>query len=123
MTVTIDYSQTCTVEEGPLYKVVITVTYVEHISPQIFVINTELGTFEHVATPYDMENVVPTLIQAVADGRDYYRAAVCTVSYETETAAMEFIEYTEDRIQALATAYENVVEDFEGVTTHHVVSA
>jgi hypothetical protein len=120
MTITIDYTQACTIEEGPIYKVQTTVTYVEGISRGIFVMNTELGTFEHVATVWDMEHVVDTLAQATEEGRSYYRAEACTVEYETDTAATTFIEYTEDRIQDLATRYGRVVGEFEGTFTHHI---
>jgi len=120
MTVTIDYTQVCTTEEGPLYRVQTTITYVEGIAPYVFVMNTELGTYEHVANIWDMENVVPDRARAIEEGRDYYRANACTVEYETDTAATLFIEYTEDRIQDLATRYGRVVGEFEGTFNHHI---
>lgn len=120
MTVTVDYTQVCSVEEGPVYKVQTTVTYVEGIAPQIFVMNTELDTFEHVANIYDMEHDVPDRVQALAEGRNYYRASSFVKEYDTDTAATSFIEYTEARIQDLATRYGRVVGEFEGTFTHHI---
>jgi hypothetical protein len=120
MSVTIDYTQVRTVEEGPRYKVQTTVSLVSGIASQIFVMNTELGTYEHVATVWDMENVVPDRDRAILELRNFYRASSCEVDYETEMAAIEFTTYTEDRIRALATAYDRYVRDFEGTVNYHV---
>lgn len=120
MSVTIDYTQVRTVEEGPKYKVDTTVTYVSGIASQIFVMNTETQEYEHVATVWDMENVVPDRDTAVLNRLNYYRASACAVEYETELAAMKFAAYTEDRIRALATDYNRYIQDFAGTFNYHV---
>jgi len=120
MSVTIDYTQVRTIEPGPLYKVQTTVSYVVGIASQIFVMNTELDKFEHVATVWDMEHVVPDRNQAILEGREYYRASACTVAYETQVTAIEFTEYTEARIRGLATQYDRAVREFEGTVNYHV---
>ena len=122
MSVTIDYDQICSIEAGPLYRVRTTVSYVSGINAAIFVFNTELSTFQHVATTFDMENVTADHAHAVSEGHAYYRASSCDVSYDTQDAALEFVEYTAGRIQSLATDYSKAASEFEGTVHEHVVS-
>jgi len=123
MSVTIDYTQVRTIIEGPKYQIDTEVTYVSGIASEIFVMNTELGTFEHVATVWDMEHIVPSRDQAILEGLSYYRVSSCTVVYDTDLAAIEFTEYTEDRIQDLATKYARAIGEFEGTVNYHIENA
>jgi hypothetical protein len=122
MSVTIDYDQICSIEAGPLYRVRTTVSYVSGINAAIFVFNTELGTFQYVATVFDMEQVTADHALAVSEGRAYYRASSCDVSYDNQDDALEFVEYTAGRIQSLATDYFKATSEFEGTVHEHVVS-
>jgi len=123
MSVTIDYTQFRTIIEGPKYQIETTVTYVAGIAREIFVMNTELGTFEHVATVWDMEHVVPSRDQAILEGRGYYRDSACMVVYDTDLAAIEFTEYTKDRVQDLVTKYARAVGEFTGTVNYHIENA
>lgn len=120
MSVQIDYTQVKTVEEGPRYRIQTIVNYTSGITREIFVFNTELGTFQHVATVWDMEHITPDHDLAVLEGRDFYRASACDVSYETQTTALDFADYTNNRIQDLATQYARATGQFEGTVNHHV---
>jgi len=121
MSVTIDYTQVRTVEEGPLYKVVTTVSYVENIAPEIFVYNVESDTYEHVATVWDMEHVITSRSQAQIDGLRYYRRSNCTVEYPAQSTALAFVDYVKDRVEDLALQYARATENFEGTVNVHVV--
>jgi hypothetical protein len=70
----------------------------------------------------DMESLTPDRALAVSEGREYYRASSCDVSYETTDAALEFVEYTASRIQSLITDYARATSSFEGTSHVHVVS-
>lgn len=120
--VSLDFDQVRTTEPGPIYRIRTTITYAVKIQPQVFVFNTELDTFSHVSTVWDLENITPDKALAVSEGREYYRASACDVSYETTDAALEFVDYTASRIQSLVTDYDRATSSFEGTSHEHVVS-
>lgn len=123
MSVTIDYNQVRTVVEGPKYRVASLVTYTEHIAKEIFVFDVELGEYQHVATVWDMENVLNDRDAARLAGNKWYRAKECTVEYESQTTSLEFVDYMEDRIQDLATQYALATGQFEGNVNYHIENA
>lgn len=123
MSVTIEYNQVRTVVEGPKYRVASLVTYAVNIAKEIFVFDVELGEFQHVATVWDMENVLNNRDAARLAGNKWYRAKECTVEYEAQTSAIEFVDYTEDRIQDLATQYARATGEFEGNINYHIENA
>lgn len=120
MSVTIDYTQTRTVVEGPKYRVESVVTYTVNIAKDIFVFDVELGEYQHVATVWDMENVLNNRDAARLAGNKWYRDKACAVEYESQTDALEFVDYTEDRIQDLATQYARATGQFEGNVSYHI---
>ena len=118
MSVTIQVQQVRTVEEGPLYRVDTSVVYNKGIDRNVFVFNTETEEFEHVATPWDMENTPGTRQEAILGDINYYRLSAVVKDFELVTVASEFAAYTLGRLSALAREYEIVGETFEGSGTY-----
>lgn len=118
MSVRIDVDQNRTVEEGPLYRVETLVTYNTGIDRNIFVFNTETEVFEHVATPWDIDNRPISRDQAILDDSNYYRLAAATKDHSTVDEATEFAAYTLSRISSLAQDYELTSSTFEGSATY-----
>jgi hypothetical protein len=116
--VEIKLKQTRTIEEGPIYKVKTEVTEHTDIEAEIFVFSTETQNFEHVATVWDMEHYPKTREEALEAHQNYYRLDEATVGYETQVTALEFAEYTVERVQFLVTDYSKAITDFEGEFTY-----
>ncbi len=118
MSVRIDIDQQRTVEEGPLYRVVTSVFFTTGIDRNIFVFNTETDAYEHVASPWDMENLPTSKAQAITDDVTYYRLAAVTKDWEDVGEATEFAAYTLSRISSLAQQFGLVESAFEGSGTY-----
>lgn len=118
MSVRIEVLQTRSVVEGPLYRVETQVTYVSGIDRNIFVFNTELEEFSHVATTWDMDNLPEGKLNAENEDKNYYRKDVVRVDYATETLGSEAATYTLSRIEYLARIYAAVVDSFIGAESH-----
>ena len=118
MSVRIDVTQERTVVEGPIYRVTTAVFYNTGIDRNIFVFNTETEVYEHVASPWDMENLPSTRAQAVTDDVAYYRLYTTVNDWDDVGEAIEFAAYTLSRISSLAQQYELVESAFEGSGTY-----
>ena len=118
MSVRLGVEQVRTVEEGPTYRVVTTVYYNLGVDRNIFVFNAETDDFEHVATPWDLDNTPTSKQTALDTGVDYYRLSEVTKDNDTVDDASTFASYTLERISALARAYESVATEFAGTDTY-----
>lgn len=118
MSVRLDIRQTRSVEEGPLYRVVTSVIYNSGIDRSIFVFNTETDVFEHVATPWDIDNTPDSKAEAVTETINYYRLTEVTRDFSTAEEASEFAVYTLSRISLLAREYNLVQSSFIGSNTY-----
>ncbi len=118
MSVRIDVTQLRTVEEGPIYRVSTSVVYNTGIDRNIFVFNTETEEFEHVASPWDIENLPTTQAQAILDNCDYYRQSSVIKDWDDIEEAIEFAAYTLSRVSSLAQQYELAESAFEGSGTY-----
>ena len=118
MTVQLEVTQTRTVESGEAYRVVTSVGYNSGIDRCIFVYNTDTEEYQHVATPWDIENRPNNRVQALADGDAYYRLASVLRDSDTVAVAEAFAVYTLGRIEMLAREYARVVTSFEGSGTY-----
>jgi len=121
MTVTLEYSQTKAVDEGPLYKVTTIVEYVHDIQEAIFVHRTETDVFEYVATVWDMDNLPETRAEAVEEGIYFYRSKVAVKSYASIETADEFALYTRGRINTLVNEYSTASGAYPG-TARYVIT-
>ncbi len=121
MTVTLEYSQTKAVDEGPLYKVTTIVEYVHDVQDAIFVHRTETEVFEYVATVWDMDNLPNTREKALEDGVHFYRSKVAIKSYASIETAEEFALYTRARIGNLISAYSTASGEYPG-TARYIVT-
>lgn len=117
MTVKIEITQTRTLEEGPVYRVLTRTIYVEGIAAEIFVFETETDEFNHVAVADDMQEYPVGKTQAQADGKVYYRAIEAQVDYTVAVTAQTAADYTKLRVQQLAIEYDAVNNDFIGSDT------
>ncbi len=118
MTVRLEVKQARSVEEDDIYRVVTLVEYNQGISRNIFVYNTETEEFQHVATPWDIENLPNNRADALAEGDSYYRLTAVTRDFSTVELAQEFAAYTLGRISTLAREYNLAVTSFEGSGTY-----
>jgi hypothetical protein len=114
MTIVVEFTQTKTVLEGPLYKVSNVVNYVENIQPEIFVHNTETQEFEYVATLYDMDEYPNSLQGAIDADKNYYRSPSAEKTYDTLTTAQEFEAHVYSRVGSLVQDYAQSQGDFPG---------
>ena len=117
MSVELQVTQVRTVEAGPLYRVNTSVVYNNGIDRSIFVFNTETEVFEHVATPYGIENYPDSRAESVVGTINYYRQANVVRDFSTAEEAAAFATYTLGRIQLLAREYDIVDSVFEGSST------
>ena len=117
MTVKIEITQTRTLEEGPVYRVLTRTIYVEGIAAEIFVFGTETDEYSHVAVADDMQEYPVGKAQAQTDGKAYYRAIEAQVDYTVVVTAQAAADYTKLRVQQLATEYDAVNSDFIGSDT------
>jgi hypothetical protein len=118
MSVQIEIQQDRTVEEGPLYRVATSVVYNSGIGRNIFVFNTETQVFEHVATPWDMENVPNSRDEALTDASAFYRLPEVTRDFDVVATAIEYALYTRSRVEQLARDYGLTDDLFVGSGTH-----
>jgi len=118
MSVRIEIEQVRSVLEGPAYRVYTSVIYNTGIDRNIFVFNTETEAFEHVATPWDLENCPADRQTALNEGIDYYRLDNVTRDGDEVEEATSYATYTLARISALAQAYQLVANQFEGSNTY-----
>lgn len=122
MTVRVDLKQTKTIEDGPVYRVTNLVTYSNNIQSQIFVINTELDTFSHVGTVWDLQNYPSSRTTAIAEGIPYYLASQCVKDYDNIQDALSFTAHVYGRVEWLVSTYTEANDVFAGVVTHTVTS-
>lgn len=118
MTVRVEVHQERSVIEGPLYRVLNTVTYSTGITSSIFVFDTETALFSHVATPWDIEQYPATRVEAQENLVDYYRQASATLDCDTVSAASEAATYVLSRVESLVNLYDESQVEFEGVDDH-----
>jgi len=118
MTVTIQFTQKRTLEDGPLYRVDTEVIYVSGIAQEIFVFNTDTDEFEHVAVTYDMQQYPAGKTAALQEGSSFYREKQAIVDYSSQNTAVEAATYTRARIQLLAREYQTVNDEFIGENTY-----
>lgn len=118
MSVRLDIEQVRSVLVGPVYRVFTSVVYNSGIDRNIFVFNAATEAFEHVATPWDLENTPTDRQTALNTAVDYYRLSAVTRDGDEIEEALDFATYTLSRIESLAQAYELVAEQFAGSTTH-----
>lgn len=114
MSVRIEFTQTKTIEAGPLYKVNNVVNVAQSIPPEIFVHNTTTQAFEHVATLWDMNNIPGSLQGAIDNDMDYYRLSTGYKEYESLTTASNFEAYVYSRVVSLVQDYAAAIGDFPG---------
>jgi hypothetical protein len=117
MTVRIEITQTRSLEEGPLYRVLTRTVYAEGIAAEIFVFDTETEEFSHVAVSFDMQEFPVGKTQAQADGKAYYRAIEAQVDYTVASTAQAAAVYTKLRVRQLTGEYAAVNSGFVGSDT------
>ncbi len=117
MSVRIDIEQVRSVLEGPVYRVYTAVTYNQGIDRNIFVFDTATEVFEHVASPWDLENLPTSRQEALNLGIDHYRLEKVTRDGDYVDEALDYATYVLARIASLTQAYELVVDQFTGSAT------
>lgn len=117
MPVTITHTQVRSVQPGPLYRTLDTVTAAVGIQTQVFVFLVLDDSFQHVATVDNMLNLPNTKAQAILDGKDAYRLAVVQQDYAILSEAEEFASTLIQRMQLLVIQYDEAVNTFVGTTT------
>jgi hypothetical protein len=116
MSVTISIRETCTLEPDNLYQVREEVTASSEISSSIFVFRTVDQTFDHVAVPWDMENLqYENQDDAETNGAEFYRLDTVVRSFTQQSRALDFSGYTRARVNWLAGEYGSATHDFVGV--------
>lgn len=120
MTVRVDLKQVKTIEEGPVYRVDNQVTYATHIQEEIFVINTELETFSHVGTVWDLQNYPTSRSAAIEEGIPYYLAPQCVKEYDNIQDALAYTASVYSRVEWLVREYAEANDIFDGTVTHTV---
>lgn len=122
MPVTLTHTQVRSVEAGPAYRTLDTVTASSGIDPEVFVFRVDNDAFEHVASVFDMDNLPNTKLQAVADGKDWYRLATVQRDYDTLVQADEFADTLLARMKRLLVDYDAAANGFVGTTTQTLSS-
>ena len=124
MTVSLTITEVRSVTAENLYRVKQDISAPTHISASVFVYNTEDETYGHVATVFDMENIVSTSHAAAETaGEGSYRLATVTRDWETLDLATEFSSYNKARVQWLIDEYAVYTSTFAGTTTTVYTSA
>lgn len=122
MPVTLSHTQVRSVQAGPTYRTLDTVTASSGIAPEVFVFRVDGDVFEHVATVHDMANLPNTRAQAVIDGKDWYRLATVQRDLDILSDADEFADSLIGRMKALVVEYDAAVTAFIGTTTETLSS-
>jgi hypothetical protein len=122
MAVTITHTQVRSVQVGPAYRTVDTVTASVNIPPEAFVFLVADDSFQHVATVDNILNLPNTKAQAIIDGKDAYRLAVVQKDYAILSDAEEFANTLIQRMKLLVIEYDAAVNDFVGTTTETLSS-
>lgn len=119
MSTTIELRVEQSLIEGGLYRVKMDVLYAAGIAPRIFVFKTVCGTYSHVATPYDMENIPDTTAEAAdLSGNNYFRMLEVVQDFTTVETAEEYSAYTRGRVAFLAEEYPKAISSFEGTNDY-----
>lgn len=123
MPTTLTHTQDRTVEAGPLYRVLDTVTASSGIQPEVFVFLVVDDSFEHVATVDNMVNLENTKGAAITAGDDAYRGNVVQRDHESLQDAEEFGITLTERMQALVREYDAAITVFVGSDVAVVLSS
>jgi hypothetical protein len=114
MNVQIDIHQERTVEPGPLFRVNTATVYTFGIDPNIFVYDVETDHFSHVATVWDMVNVVADRTIAQVNLEPFYRRSSAIVDYNDQATAIDAAAYTVSRVDTLALLFDQMNTEFVG---------
>lgn len=71
-------------------------------------------TFERVANPYDLQNITPDRVTAVANGESYFLWSVLVRDYDDIEIATQAIAALEGRINTAVTTWSDYQTNFEG---------
>lgn len=112
MTVSIKTTVDRSNPSNDVFTVKITVIDVVGIEFDVFVFDTEAGTFSRVASVYDMEAYPVSQAKAVLLNSPYYRIRVAEKSFDTIDAALDFETVTKNRLNILAEVWDAAVNDF-----------
>lgn len=119
MTVRIELRQvrsTVEIEGEPVYRVENEVYFADNISRSIFVYETDTQEFSRVAHPHDLANYPIGYDAAIAGDFDWYRLDTVTLDLYSVEQAQTDAAYLKSRVNSLATAYANVVDEFLGTS-------
>lgn len=122
MPVTITHTQVRSVQVGPAYRTVDTVTASAGIPPQTFVFLVSDDSFQNVATVDNMLNLPSTKAQAILDGKDAYRLAAVQKDFAILSDAEYFATTLSQRMARLVIEYDAAVNEFVGTTTETLSS-
>jgi hypothetical protein len=114
MNVQIDIHQERTVEPGSLFRVNTATVYTFGIDPNIFVYDVETDHFSHVATVWDMVNVVADRTIAQVNLEPFYRRSSAIVDYNDQATAIDAAAYTVSRVDTLALLFDQMNTEFVG---------
>lgn len=117
MAVSVTHSQIRSVQAGPAYRTLDTVTAAVGIQTQVFVFAVEDDSFQHVATVHNMQQLLNTKAAAVLAGHDAYRLAVVQRDFESLSDAEEFGATLIERMKSLVVEYAEAINNFVGTTT------
>lgn len=121
MNVQIDIHQERTVEPGPVFRVATHTVYAYGINPNIFVFDVETDEFSHVATVWDMVNVVTDRIIAQNNLDPFYRKDSAVIDYADQVTADLAAQYTAERVGFLAQQYDLMNSEFVGESDYSFV--
>lgn len=113
MAVSLTHTQVRSITAGGLYKIVDTVSAAVGIAKEVFVLNADDATFDHVATVADMFNLPTVITPSIG----YYRVSAVTKEYEDVTTAIQLSNVLRSNMQLLVNDYLEAVTVFVGTTT------
>lgn len=123
MTVTIKTTVDRSIPSDNTFKVTFTVIDVVGIDFEVFVFDTEHGTFSRVASVYDMEVYPTSQSEAVSSELAYYRSKTVEKSFDTVNAAVNFETVTKNRLNTLADGWDTAANNFDSDTTIFTASS
>jgi len=94
--------QVTSIQTGPLYRVINTITAAVGASPAVFVYKTLNQMYDHYATAADMESYPDSLETAQQTGKEFYRQPLVQRDWATVTEMNADLAVTQSRIQMLA---------------------
>ena len=122
MATTVTHTQVRTIEAGPVFRTVDTVTAATNIDKEVFLFLTDDESFQNVCDVADM-SYPASLLAAQQAGATNYRLATVTKDYDDLDVAIDFSESLTSRLQSLVVAYQAATATFVGTDTDEVITS